>query len=271
MVCAFSNSLKIIKNGAAMKKIILTRVTGRLGKIMGAFCYLAGTLVLGLGMGSGVTTTSAWAEDQSAYPMHDMSDMKDMHDMSDMKDMPGMEHMDHSQHQKIMSKRGTYNSSVVSYSIPDVKLLDENGQTVSMRELTDGRSPVMLNFIFTTCTTICPVMTSTFHQVQEKLGETRKDVRMLSISIDPENDTPGKLKEYAARNMAGAQWKFLTGSLENSLAVQKAFNVFAGEKMNHKPITFMKAKGSDNQWERLEGLAEANQILNEYDKLAMNK
>ena len=90
---------------------------------------------------------------------------------------------------------------------------------------------------------------------------------MVSISIDPENDTPARLKEYAAKNKAGAQWTFLTGSLENSVAVQKAFGVFAGEKMNHKPITFMKAKGSDKNWVRLEGLAEADQILNEYDKV----
>jgi protein SCO1/2 len=157
----------------------------------------------------------------------------------------------------------------MSYTIPDVKLVDENGKTVSLRELTDDRSPVMLNFIFTTCTTICPVMTSTFHQVQEQLGENRKDVRMVSISIDPENDTPRKLKEYAAKSMAGAQWTFLTGSLENSLMVQKAFGIFAGEKMNHKPVTFIRAKGSDTQWLRMEGLAEASQILNEYDKLVI--
>jgi protein SCO1/2 len=149
--------------------------------------------------------------------------------------------------------------------------VDENGKTVSLRELADGHSPVMLNFIFTTCTTICPVMSSSFHQAQEKMGKNRKDVRMVSISIDPENDTPRKLKEYAAKNKAGAQWTFLTGPLEDILSVQKAFNSFAGEKMNHKPITFLKAKGSATRWLRMEGLVEADQILNEYDKLAANK
>jgi protein SCO1/2 len=205
--------------------------------------------------------------------MHDMSDMKDMDmsDMKDMQDMPGMEHMDHSKHMQSMSKRGAYSSSVIAFSVPDVKLEDENGKPVSLRELTDGRSPVMLNFIFTTCTTICPVMTSTFQQVQEKLGKNRNGVRMVSISIDPENDTPAKLKEYAAKYKAGAQWTFLTGSLENDLIAQKAFGVFAGEKMNHKPITFLKAKGSDTRWIRLEGLAEADQVINEYDKLSMEK
>ncbi len=248
-----------------MKKTIITHVIRKPGKTMTVLCQLAGMLVFGLCIGIGVAIPSAVAEEQSEHSMHDMSDMKDMDGMD------GMEHMDHSKHMQSMAKRGAYTSSSMYYVVPDVKLVDENGKTVSMRELTDGQSPVMLNFIFTTCTTICPVMTSTFHQVQEKLGKNRKELRMVSISIDPENDTPNKLKEYAAKNMAGTQWTFLTGSLENSLAVQKAFGAFAGEKMNHKPVTFIKAKGSDNQWVRMEGLAEAGQILNEYDKLAMNK
>jgi protein SCO1/2 len=266
----YQSELIMIENGDAMQNLTCSRVPRKLGKTMSALCQLAGTLVLGLCIGTGVTISNAGAEEQSAHSMHDMSDMKDM-DMSDMKEMQGMEHMDHSKHMQSMSKRGAYNSSVMSYSVPDVKLVDENGKPVSLRELTDGRSPVMLNFIFTTCTTICPVMTSTFQQVQEKLGKNRNEVRMVSVSIDPENDTPAKLKEYAAKYKADTQWTFLTGSLENDLIAQKAFGVFAGEKMNHKPITFLKAKGSDTRWIRLEGLAEADQVINEYDKLSMEK
>jgi protein SCO1/2 len=148
-----------------------------------------------------------------------------------------------------------------------MRLVDANGKTVSLLDVTDDHSAIFLNFIFTTCTTICPVMSSTFQQVQDKLGSSLNEVRMVSISIDPENDTPAKLKEYAAKYKAGERWSFLTGSLENSLKVQKAFGVFAGEKMSHKPITFMKAKGSDTHWVRLEGLAEAGQIIDEYTKL----
>jgi protein SCO1/2 len=190
-----------------------------------------------------------------------------MHDMSGMK---GMEHMDHSAHQQSLSKRGEYSTSVALYAVPELKLVDENGKKVSLRELTDERSAVMLNFIFTTCTTICPVMSSTFQQVQEKLGKDQKAVRLVSVSIDPENDTPAKLKQYAARYKAGPQWTLLTGTLENSLAAQKSFEVFAGEKMNHKPITFIKAKGA-MQWTRLEGLVEADQVIGEYDKLVNRK
>ena len=90
---------------------------------------------------------------------------------------------------------------------------------------------------------------------------------MISISIDPEYDTPAKLREYAARFGTGSQWKLLTGSLENTIAVQKAFGVYAGDKMDQKPVTFIKAKGSDNMWLRLDGLVDASQIIKEFNEL----
>jgi len=230
---------------------------------------ILGTLVTSLLLGSVLAVSNAGADEQPAQSMHDMHGMHDMSDMKGMEDMPGMEHMDHSMHQQFVSKRGAYTSSVMTYQIPDVKMVDANGKSISLRDLMDDHSAIMVNFIFTTCTTICPVMTSIFQQVQDKLGTNRNDVRMVSISIDPENDTPANLQKYAAKYKAGAQWTFLTGTLDDSLLVQKAFGVLAGEKMNHRPVTFLKAKGSDTQWLRLEGLAEADQIVAEYKKLGM--
>jgi protein SCO1/2 len=111
-------------------------------------------------------------------------------------------------------------------------------------------------------------MSASFQQVQQQLGPKRSNVRLVSISIDPENDTPAKLKEYAEKLNAGPHWKLLTGSLENSIAVQRAFGVYAGDKMNHKPLTFLKAKKSEKSWVRLEGLSDAKGIISELDKLA---
>ena len=80
--------------------------------------------------------------------------------------------------------------SLASYSLPDVTMVDQNGKRISLREILSPDEPVMLNFIFTTCTTICPVMTATFAQVQKGLGSDAQRIRMVSISIDPEQDTP---------------------------------------------------------------------------------
>ena len=59
------------------------------------------------------------------------------------------------------------------------------------------------------------MLTATFSQVQRKLGDEAKNIRMISITIEPEQDTPERLKEYAGRFKAGSGWQFLTGSIED--------------------------------------------------------
>lgn len=164
--------------------------------------------------------------------------------------------------------RGAYTRSVAAYSIPDLKLVDMHGTAVSLREGLGEKDPVMLNFIFTTCTAICPVMSATFHHVQDQLGPDSRKVRMISISIDPENDTPAKLMEYAGKYRAGPQWTMLTGSAANSIAVQRAFGVYRGDKMSHAPATFIRAGGADKPWVRLDGFASAPDIIREYHQMA---
>jgi len=175
---------------------------------------------------------------------------------------------EHHHHQHVMADNGSYQRSSASYSIPDVKLVDMDGESVSLRDGLGGNEPVILNFIFTSCTAICPVMSATFQQVQEKLGDERSRVRMVSISIDPENDSPARLREYANLFQAGTQWRMLTGSVEDSIAVQRAFGAYRGGKMNHAPVTFLRPAGPDQPWVRLDGLASASDIIEEYRKLA---
>ena len=152
--------------------------------------------------------------------------------------------------------------TTASYTVPNVTLTNQNGQKVSLTELLDSEQPVMLNFIFTSCTAICPAMSATFASVQEKLGSDSEKLRMISVSIDPEYDTPDALNAYAKRFKAGPQWEFLTGSLDDSVAVQKAFDADRGDKMNHAPMTLMRAK-SNSQWVRYEGFAKADELAEE--------
>ncbi len=148
------------------------------------------------------------------------------------------------------------------YEIPDVTLVDQSGQPVRLRALLDVGEPVLLNFIFTTCTAICPVMSGTFSQVQKNLGADAARLRMVSISIDPEHDTPAELKLYAERFNAGPQWSFLTGSPDDVIAVQRAFDAYRGDKMNHAPLTLMRASPLA-QWVRIDGLASGAELSKE--------
>jgi len=176
-------------------------------------------------------------------------------------------HQEH-QHQHASSGKKTgYVRSLATYKIPDVKLVDASGETMRFgNALAAQDRPVLLNFIFTSCTAVCPIMTEIFSQVQTALGPQRDSIRMISISIDPENDTPAALRAYAAKFGAGVQWKMLTGRLEDSIAVQRAFGVFRGDKMNHQAVTFLRATPRE-PWVRLDGFASASEILREFHQL----
>jgi protein SCO1/2 len=106
-------------------------------------------------------------------------------------------------------------------------------------------------------------MSATFAKVQGELGQDVENVRMISFSIDPEYDTPGRLRAYASLFQAGDQWQFLTGDLKNIIAVQKAFDVYRGNKMNHEPTTLMRRAPGD-PWVRIDGIASAAEIVAEY-------
>lgn len=172
---------------------------------------------------------------------------------------------DHHQHHAGAGGSG-FTRAEANYDIPDATLVDVNGNKVSLRSELDSGKPVVVNFIFTSCTAICPVMSVTFSQVQRALGAEMSKLRMVSISIDPEYDTPARLKEYAARHDAGPDWHMLTGKKETILAVARAFDAWRGDKMNHTPSTYLRA-GANKPWVRLDGFASPAEIVREYRSL----
>lgn len=153
--------------------------------------------------------------------------------------------------------------SEARYRMPQVTLLNQNGQKVTLSKALDDGRPVLLNFIYTSCTTVCPVTTQIFSEVQAQLGQPPGKLHMVSVSIDPEYDTPKRLLAYARENKTGPQWDFYTGSLDDSIAVQKAFDAYRGDKMNHTPLTLMRA-APGKPWVRLDGFASPEMIVKEY-------
>ena len=180
----------------------------------------------------------------------------------------GLAH-DAKEHAAHMAKAGKadYQRSVGAYSIPDVELIDADGRSVRLRELLATQDTVMMNFIFTTCGAICPVMSKIFSEVPASLGAQADRLRMISVSIDPENDTPAKLKSYAKTYGATARWTFLTGRTEDVKAVQLAFDSYRGDKMNHEPLTLLHP-APDRPWVRIDGFASSEELAREYRKLA---
>jgi protein SCO1/2 len=160
--------------------------------------------------------------------------------------------------------------STAAYRVPDVKLVRQDGTTASLQQdMNDGR-PVVLNFIFTSCEAVCPLMTHIFGEFQRKLGPESSQVHLMSISIDPEQDTPARLRDYAKRFGAGPGWNFYTGTVAASVAAQKAFSVFRGEKMDHTAVTLLRAAPGAS-WQRLDGFATPDDLIKQYHALVAAK
>lgn len=92
---------------------------------------------------------------------------------------------------------------------PQFQFTDQNGKSVSTEDL-KGKIWVA-NFIFTRCAGPCPVMTSRMLALNQSLGDKVKDVELITITVDPEYDTPEVLKKYSERVGSSERWRFLTG------------------------------------------------------------
>lgn len=143
---------------------------------------------------------------------------------------------------------------------PAVKLVRDDGAAVDLTALLADERPLFVNFIYTSCTSVCPVMSATFSALEQELRQRRSTARLVSISIDPDYDTPERLSQYAARYRTGKDWLFLTGSAADSIAVQKAFEAYAPDKMAHEVAVFYRQTPS-SRWVRIDGFATAVELL----------
>ena len=145
--------------------------------------------------------------------------------------------------------------------IPDVEVLDQDGNALHFyRDLIKDKT-VAINFIFTNCTTICPPLAATFARVQKEMGDkVGKDVHFISISVDPLTDTPERLKAWGAKFKAGAGWTFVTGEKQEMDKLLNALGAAVAKREDHTPAMIIgnEAKGV---WTRTYGLAKTGQIV----------
>ena len=158
-----------------------------------------------------------------------------------------------------------YKRTIENYTMPDVVLTDQDGRKVRFKEIMQSNKPVVVDFIFGTCTTICPVLSAGFVNLQNKLGADSQNIHLVSISIDPENDTPKVLKEYLKRYRSKPGWDFLTGSRADIDKVMHAFNAYIPNKMSHFPLTLIRSP-SDGKWFRIFGLLSSSEFVGECRK-----
>ena len=146
-------------------------------------------------------------------------------------------------------KGGPASAGLANY-FPNVPLLTQDNRSVRFYdELLKGKV-VVISFMFTTCSTLCPQTTGHLAKVQELFGDRLgRDIFILSISVDP-NDTPAALKKYAESYKAKPGWYFLTGEQENVQKVRAKLGVYDEDKMQH---TGMLIFGNEptGQWRKM--------------------
>ncbi len=126
---------------------------------------------------------------------------------------------------------------------PPFRLTDQDGNPLALADL-QGKA-VLLDFIYTTCPGPCPILTGLHVEVQRGLDPSVRDrVRIVSVSLDPQTDTPTALREYARKRGADtANWSFLTGSREAIDAVLKDYGVGSARQPDgtiaHLVVTFL--------------------------------
>jgi len=139
--------------------------------------------------------------------------------------------MEHIHHQAIQQPAAT---------VPDVPVLDQDGKRLNFySDIMRGRT-VAIDFIYTSCTTFCPMLTANFRMVQEELGaRIGKDLELISISIDLVTDTPEKLKAFGAQFEPGPGWTFVTGARPDIARLLDKLGQPLGDPADHTPLVLV--------------------------------
>ena len=160
--------------------------------------------------------------------------------------------------------------SFSSSKIPNTHILDQNGKQLNFyNDLIKGKT-VAINFIFTTCTTVCPPLTATFRKVQQTAAERGLDVKLVSVSVDPVIDTPERLRAFAEKFNAGAGWTFVTGEKGEIDSLLQSLGVAVTNKNDHTPMILI-GNDSLDYWTRAYGLSSPTKLIDLISEAANRK
>jgi protein SCO1/2 len=146
-------------------------------------------------------------------------------------------------------------------------LVDQNGNEVKFVSEVLGEKLVVMDFVFTHCTNVCPVLSAVLLQVQRRLGEQAgKEVMLVSVSVDPVRDTPKRLNAYAAKYSAGPGWIWLTGPKPVVDDVLTGLGAYSVNFADHPSMVLVGDAGS-GQWSRFFGFPSPDQIMERLNQL----
>jgi len=158
-----------------------------------------------------------------------------------------------------------------SVTLHDIQLVDTDGQPVRFESEAVGDRIVVVDFIYTSCTTICPITSAVFGEVQgrlaEKLGQRfGPEVKLISLSIDPATDTPQRLKDYAENFGSPAGWLWLTGDKPKVDKVLSGLGAYSADFTRHSGAVLV-GDARSGEWTRFYGIPKAQDIVDRVERL----
>lgn len=167
----------------------------------------------------------------------------------------------HAKHRAMMKQKSDPVAESADVDLRNRQLVDQHGREVMFVSDVIGDDIVVMDFVYTTCTTICPVLSALFKQVQTKLGDdVGNGVTLVSMSVDPIRDTPQRLKAYSAKHGAGDGWLWLTGQKPIVEDVLIGLGAYTTNFEDH-PSMVLIGDGRTGEWKRLFGFPNPDRIV----------
>lgn len=172
----------------------------------------------------------------------------------------------HAHHRAMMNKPAEP-AKTTEVELLDLVLMDQNGDEMKFVSDVIGDRIVVMDFIYTSCTTICPVISAVFGQVQNKLGgQLGDEVVLVSVSVDPVRDTPQRLNAYAAKHKAKPGWIWLTGGKRTMDEVLDGLGAYTPNFENH-PAMVLVGDGRTGEWSRFFGFPSPDRLMGQVNAL----
>jgi protein SCO1 len=151
--------------------------------------------------------------------------------------------------------------------LANVQMINRDGRTIDFATDAAGDRIVVIDFIYTNCRTLCPLASATFKLLQDRLGDRLgRDVRLISLSLDPSSDTPERLKDFSDNFDPAPGWLWLTGRREAMDSALQGLGVTPSGFKEHAPLILV-GDVKFGRWTQLNALPSAAQIEQEVDRL----
>jgi protein SCO1/2 len=173
----------------------------------------------------------------------------------------------HAKHKAMIEDAKSEEQTNVDVRLHDLELVTQDGERVKFKSDVIGDKLVAINFIYTSCTTICPISNAIFTQLQGMLGERQgQEVILISLSIDPARDIPRRMKKEAQKFRAKPGWIYLTGKKGIVDQVLKGLDAYYPDYTQHPPMAIV-GDGKTGTWKRYFGFPHPEHLMTMIDKL----